>query len=201
MIYEQAPRRQPGQTGNVPAGPTNQRNLYRATSNDGISWSKQGLAIDSSVNDNYFASVPDLVLLPESKVRMYYVCRGDSVCSQISSDNGTSWTKESGFRLTDTAVDPNVLYENNQWIMYYSILNPSKNGLYKAVSKDGLLWTELEGQIIAKSSARNAIVDPDVYEIANGSYVMNFGESTSNGSTGGEQINLYNATFQGEIFE
>lgn len=201
MIYEQAPRRQPGQMGNVPPGPNSQRNLYQATSSDGKNWQKQGLAIDSSINDNFFASVPDLVLLPDNKVRMYYVCRGDSICSQISSDDGSSWTKEPGFRLTNTAVDPDVIFENNKWVMYYSILDPAKNGLYKAVSNDGLTWAELENQVIAKSSTKNAIVDPDVYKVTDGSYVMNFGESVSNSSTGGEQINLYNATFQGDVIK
>jgi len=205
LVYEQSPLKKPGQNNKNEPGPENQRNLYLATSVDGKSFVKAGLAIDSSKNDNYFASVPDLVLMPDNRIRLYYVCRGDSICSQTSSDNGLSWAKESGYRLTDVAVDPDVLIrtENNQtkWVMYYTILDPQKNGLYKAISDDGLTWTKLDGVVVQKSNANGAIVDADVFETTDDNYLMNFGESQSGDSTGGEQINLYRANYRGEIFK
>jgi hypothetical protein len=202
MLYEQAPQQKPGQKQGSP-GTANQRNLYLATSTDGKTFIKQGIAIDSRVDDNYFASVPDLALLPDNNIRLYYVCGGESICSRLSSDNGKTWAKESGYRLTDMAVDPDVKIKTvdnkTKWVMYYSILEPSKNGLYKATSQDGLTWTPIDGQIISKTGD-NAIVDPDVLEITPNNWVMYFGESGGASSTGGEQINLYRSTYEGDIF-
>ncbi|MCL5794857.1 MAG: hypothetical protein M1338_00655 [Patescibacteria group bacterium] len=202
MLYEQAPRKNPGQK-DGPPGTANQRNLYLATSSDGKNFTKQGIAVDSSKEDDYFASVPDLVLLPNNNIRLYYVCGGESICSRLSSDNGKTWVKESGYRLADMAVDPDVKIKiadnKTKWVMYYSILEPSKNGLYKAISEDGLTWTPLKNQIISKTKD-NALVDPDVIEFTPNTWVMYFGQSGGASSTGGEQINLFRATYSGDIF-
>jgi len=202
MLYEQQPQQKKGQTPG-PSSAVNQRNLYLATSLDGKTFAKAGISIDSSVADNYFASVPDLILLPDGKIRVYYVCGGESICSQVSADNGKTWAKESGVRLAEMAVDPDVKTKTEngktKWIMYYSILDPQKNGLYKAVSSDGLAWTKLDGQVVEKTG-NNAIVDPDVVEISPNNFVMYFGESSGASSVGGDQINLYGAIYNGDIF-
>ncbi|MFA6963518.1 MAG: hypothetical protein WC227_02270 [Patescibacteria group bacterium] len=202
MLYEQTSKTQPGQQ-KGPNGKSNQRNLYLATSADGITFAKQGIAIDSSKSDNFFASVPDMVLMPNNDVRLYYVCGGNAICSSISKDSGKTWVKEPGFRMANMAVDPDVVKQTvdgkTSWVMYYSVLEPSENNLFKAISTDGYLWTKLSGQVI-KKTGENAIVDPDVFETTPGSWVMNFGESGGNSSTGGDQINLYRATFEGDIF-
>lgn len=202
MLYEQAPITRPGQKQGAP-GTANQRNLYLATSTDGKAFAKAGLAIDSSIADNYFASVPDLILLSNNTIRLYYVCGGDSICSRLSTDNGKTWTKEAGFRLTNSAVDPDVVTKTTggvtKWLMYYSVLDPAKNGLYKATSADGLTWTTLDNQVVTKTGT-NAIVDPDVFETSSGNWLMYFGESGGNSSVSGDQINLYRASFSGNIF-
>ncbi len=202
MLYEQAPKLQPGQK-QGPASATNQRNLYLATSTDGKAFAKQGIVVDSAKYDNFFASVPDMVLLANNDIRLYYVCGGQSICSRISKDNGKTWFKEGGYRLTDMAVDPDVVKQTvngrTKWVMYYSVLEPTENNLFKAVSNDGLKWTTLSGQVVQKTGS-NAIVDPDVYQTTSNTWNMNFGESSGNSSTGGDKINLYRATFEGDIF-
>lgn len=201
MLYEQKAATK-GQDNQGPPSSQSQRNLYLATSQDGKTFTKSSLAVDSAKEDNYFASVPDLVKLTDGnlgKIRMYYVCGGEAICSRISEDNGKTWTKEEGIRLGDQAVDPDVIYSNGKWIMYYSILDPKLNGIYKATSKDGLTWTKSDGQVITKLSAK-AFVDPDVVEISPGNYKMFFGKSSGDSSTGGEQIDLYSATYKGSIF-
>lgn len=199
MIYEMAPLRQPGQQqGNATPGAINQRNLYLATSADGKSFTASGLAIDSAKEDRYFASVPDLVITPENKIRMYYVSQGDAIGSAISSDNGKTWTREEGFRLRDMAVDPDVLYKDGKWVMYYSVLDPAKNAIYKATSTDGLTWGN--GIKLFAATTSGAVVDPDVVEVTSTDYIMFLGQSTSGGSTGGEQINLYRAELKQSIF-
>lgn len=202
MIYEMAPINKAGQQENTPASAATQRNLYLATSTDGKVFTKVGIAIDSSKEDGFFASVPDLVKTPEGKIRMYYVSGGSAIGSAISTDNGKTWTREDDYRLSDSAVDPDVSLQTEngktKWVMYYSILDPAKNALYKATSTDGLKW-ENETKLFAATTG-GAIVDPDVVEISKDSYVMFLGQSSSGGSTAGETINLYRTTLDKSIF-
>jgi len=202
MIYEQSPGNngQHGGGGGKQPGPSNQRNLLSATSTDGKTFTKAGVAIDSSKSDGYFASVPDLVLLPNDKIRMYYVTHGDAIGSAVSADNGKTWTEEAGLRLDNGDADPDVLYNNGVWVMYYSVLDPSQNQLQKAYSTDGLQWTPLKGPVVAKTSTTADIVDPDVVQLSATKFEMFFGESATNANSGGGQINLYKATYDGNIF-
>jgi len=202
MIYEQAPQKTPGEKEEGP-GPENQRDLYLANSADGKSFTKTGLAIDSSKQDNYFASVPDLVLLANNQIRMYYVCGGEAICSAISTD-GKTWTKESGIRLGDKAVDPDVLLQTKngktKYLMYFSLLTGAGNQLYKATSDDGLIW-EKDEAVISPTSSEYTVVDPDIVKIADNKYYMYFAEAKqgSESSLGGG-FNLYLAEMAGEIF-
>lgn len=203
MVYEQAPQKSPGSSDKNPAGPNTQRNLYSATSTDGKTFTKVGLIVDSSKEDKYFASVPDLVLLPNGKIRMYYVSGGDATGSAISTDNGQNWTRETGYRLTGSVVDPDVLYQikdgKESWVMYYSVLTPENNALYKAISSDGLNWTP--GEIIIKpASSSQALIDPDVVKISAEKYRMFFGEAGGDSTQGDTTINLYYADSNGDIF-
>lgn len=198
MIYEQAPMKTPGQQ-NTPSEPSNQRNLYLATSTDGKSFTAAGIAIDSSKEDNYFASVPDLVKTSDGKIRMYYVSQGDSIGSALSSDGGKTWVRESGFRLTNMAVDPDVSCKTStSCVMYYTILDPQRNGIYKATSTDGLKWTELEK--VFSATTKGAVVDADVVEGPSGNFVMFLGQTESGDSTGGETLNLYRAELNKSIY-
>ncbi len=121
-------------------------------------------------------------------------------CSAISSD-GKAFTKETGIRLADKAVDPDVLYRSGKWVMYFSTLTGDNNRFYKATSNDGLKWTKA-AEVLKPESANGAIVDPDVIEIAPGKWRMFFGEMTNGeGQMGGQaQINLHYADFVGDIF-
>lgn len=196
MVYEQQPQKKPGQEkGPTPPGKDSQRNLYLATSTDGKSFQKVGIAIDSSKEDNFFASVPDLIKVSTDKIRMYYVSGGEAIASADSSDGGKTWTRNEGFSLKDSAVDPDVVYENGQWTMYYSILDPSRNALHIASSKDGLNW-KAGDKILDKNNSNGAIVDPDFFEFG-GQKIMFFGEfGTSDSTAGQEQPNLYRAVLE-----
>lgn len=196
MVYEQQPQKKPGQEkGPTPPGKDSQRNLFLATSTDGKSFQKIGIAIDSSKEDNFFASVPDLIKVSTSKIRLYYVSGGEAIASADSTDGGKTWTRNKGYALQDSAVDPDVVYENGQWTMYYSILEPSRNALHVAQSEDGLNWKAGE-KIIDKNSTSGAVVDPDVFEFS-GQKIMFFGEFGSSDSTAGqEQPNLYRAVLE-----
>ena len=198
MIYEMAPIRTPGSNSGKP-GTSNQRDLYLAKSKDGKSFIAAGNAIDSAKADNYFASVPDLIKTPDGKIRMYYVSGGNAIGSALSSDNGVTWVREAGYRLENSAVDPDVIYKDGKWVMYYSLLEPTKNAMYKATSTDGLKWSN--EKLLFNATTGGAIVDPDVFETSAEIFVMFFGQSSGGGSTGKEMINLYKGTFTGDIFK
>jgi len=203
MIYEQQPIQKTGSS-TVP-GTKTQRNLYLAVSADGKSFIKLGLAIDSSKEDNFFASVPDLVKLPNGSVRLYFVSGGDAIASAVSPD-GKNWQRENGFRLKDKAVDPDVLVlqegAETHYVMYYSVLTGADNKLYKAISKDGLVWEKTQSVVnpLAKSSS---VLDPDVFELSPNHFKMFFGEARdANTAFGGAgQIDLYSAELSGSVFE
>ncbi len=207
MIYEESPSQKgpgpsdksgpPDKSGPTDkSGPPEPHDLYLATSSDGMNFTKAGLAVDSSKEDSDFASVANLILMPDGTVRMYYVCGGQAVCLRTSSDDGHSWIKDPSFQLNEPAGDPDVLHQGNRWVMYYTNLIPNTNGLYKAVSSDGISWTPLSGQIIRKQNPYGVIVDPDVVVTPDGSYKMFYGEAPDNNSP----IDLYSATFKGNIF-
>jgi len=203
MIYEEQPQLAPG--AEKGPGPGSQRNLLVATSSDGKSFSKAGMAIDSAKDDKYFASVPKLIQLPDSKIRMYYVSEGDKIASAVSLD-GKTWTREKGFRLEDSAVDPDPILKvccggRENWVMYFATLEGSNNKFYKATSKDGTNW-EKDEIVLRPNKENGAIVDPDVVEISAGKWRMFFGEmADGSGQMGGSaQIDLYYADFEGDIF-
>ena len=202
MIYEMSPIKQPGQKEKM-NGKTNQRNLYMATSTDGKNFTKSGIAIDSSKEDNYFASVPDLIKLSDGKIRMYYVSGGEAIGSAISADNGKTWTRETGYRLQNMAVDPDVMLKQingkDKYVMYYSVLSGPGNKILKSTSADGLNWTE--GQTILEATDTNtSIIDPDVVEIDANHYRMLFGEMSGDSATSGAMPKLYYADINTNIF-
>lgn len=198
MVYEEQPEKKPGPGPGGPPSSQTQRNLYLATSSDGKNFKKVGIAIDSSKEeeDNFFASVPELVKLPDRKVRMYYVSGGEAIGSAISTDKGRTWKREPGFRLEDFAVDPEIIYENGKWIMYYATLPVpdagTKSAIYKATSKDGLTWTKDNTPLIKPDNAEGFVVDPDVIKIGD-SYKMFFGEAPGGLGAEAQRINLFYA--------
>ena len=202
MIYEEwtGPLSQTMSQQQEPPGPKNQRNLLLATSTDGKSFKDAGIAIDSSKDDDFFASVPNLIKTPDGKIRMYYVCGGDKTCSAASLD-GKSWVKEAGARAEGNAVDPDVLLQSSKWVMYYTELTGANNKFLKSTSSDGLKWTKGQ-EVLKPESTKGAIVDPDVVEVSPGKWRMFFGEmANGEGQMGGQaQINLYYADFEGDIF-
>ena len=83
--------------------------------------------------------------------------------------------------------------------MYYSMLDPQLNAIYKATSTDGLAWKTVS-VIIEKSSSNEALVDPDVFAMDENKYIMYFGKAMGEDSTAGGQINLYQAELNQSIF-
>ena len=117
--------------------------------------------------------VPDAVLLPDGRVRIYIVespvigkCL-EKVASYISTD-GISFTKESGWRFENGYVDTEILRAKaNDYVMIMADIacTPSrKQQLFVSTSKDGLSWSAPE----MLTTPGLFGLDPTGYESSNG---------------------------------
>ena len=113
--------------------------------------------------------VPDAVLLPDGRVRIYIVespvlgkCT-EKIASYISTD-GISFTKEPGWRFENGFVDTEILRAKpNDYVMIMADIacTPSnRQMLFVSTSKDGLLWTT--PQILTGPGVEG--LDPTGYE-------------------------------------
>jgi len=117
--------------------------------------------------------VPDAVLLPDGRVRIYIVespvigkCL-EKVASYISTD-GVSFTKEPGWRFENGYVDTEILRaKTNDYVMIMADIactSSRKQQLFMSTSKDGLSWSAPE----MLSTAGLFGLDPTGYETSNG---------------------------------
>jgi hypothetical protein len=117
--------------------------------------------------------VPDAVLLPDGRVRIYIVespvigkCL-EKVASYISTD-GVSFTKEPGWRFENGYVDTEILRAKaNDYVMIMADIactSSRKQQLFMSTSKDGLSWSAPE----MLSTPGLFGLDPTGYETSNG---------------------------------
>jgi len=116
--------------------------------------------------------VPDAVVTPDGKVRLYVVespvegnCT-EKLASYISSD-GITFTKEAGWRLENgISVDPEILRaKTGEWLMVLADgpgCGDRVQKLYMSTSNDGLTWAT--PQKISGSDLRR--LDPTGYEVS-----------------------------------
>lgn len=134
--------------------------IRSATSADLRTWTPDA-GVRVELGPSRATGVPDAVVLPDGRVRLYYVVPGvggESIDSSISSD-GLAFTRESGHRLTGGYVDPAVVrLSDGSWLMATSTSPASKQRLYVAGSADGLVWARQATPLLDRSDA-NAL-DP-----------------------------------------
>ncbi len=122
--------------------------IYSAISSDGLTFQKEGVRIDSeSSGDNGWASVPDVILLPDGRVRIYYVTAADrqhGIGSAISSD-GLHFVKEPGRRV-ENLVDPALVQMGDKYLLFAASIDERfarvPKGIYYLESSDGLNFGE-----------------------------------------------------------
>jgi hypothetical protein len=128
----------------------------------------------SSVSQNEKAwGVPDSVLLPDGRVRVYWVLSDqatgkaglpETLVSATSTDaTATTFVRDPGTRLTGGYVDSDILRAvDGDWVMMVSTgPGGGTQFLYMATSKDGLTW-DLNPSPISSSS--ESALDPTGYE-------------------------------------
>jgi hypothetical protein len=164
--------------------------FYRATSTDGISFTKTsgsgtgGAVLEPASSE--VVSVPDLILLSDGRLRMYYVGGdGNAMYSAVSSDLGLSWTKEgrvsiSGMSSDRTQVDPDIIsLASGGFRLYFTAplsgRSLSNKRIYSATSTDGRTFLLDAGERIGVPDGTTDNVDPDVVVIAGGKLRMYYG--------------------------
>lgn len=159
-------------------GPGNSiHKIYSAISSDGLTFQKEGLRIDSETNgDNGWASVPDSIMLPDGRVRLFYVTAAEmehGIGSAISSD-GLNFVKEKDLRVKNL-VDPALVKLGETYLLFGASIDERFNGLpkgiYYTVSSDGLNF----GDPISILQEDN-VYDPSVLKIDDNTVMVFYGK-------------------------
>lgn len=157
--------------------------VYSAISSDGLTFTREGLRIDSEkTGDRGWASVPEAIKLPDGRVRIYYVTgdieNNNGIASAISTD-GLTFTKEPGTRVRNF-VDPAVLRLGDGRFLLL-VANPGANrevpaGIYSYVSSDGLTFGDRQTVL-----QQNSVFDPTVIQLDGSTLRVFFGAQSGGG--------------------
>ena len=164
-----------GATG--PGGPgQSHHSIFSAISADGLRFEKEGIRIDSQQTpDRGWASVPEAIVLPDGRVRIYYVSDGTDVghgvVSAISED-WLSFTREGP--VLPGFVDPAIIrLAGGEYLMMavafpFSAkgrLTDAAPGIYSFTSPDGINFKDREPVLTGDGN-----IDPAIVEVATGTY-------------------------------
>ena len=129
--------------------------IFYATSPDGLSWTRQGLAIDlgpSGALDDYQVTTP-FVLKDGLNYRMWYTGSDGSRnrVMYVESDDGVNWgTRELNLDLGapgseegDAVQYPHILLEGGTFHLWYVGQLATKDRIFYAISADGKSWTRM----------------------------------------------------------
>ncbi|MFH1630891.1 MAG: hypothetical protein ABIA21_01560 [Candidatus Aenigmatarchaeota archaeon] len=159
------------------------RKLYSAASTDGLNWVMENGVRFWDYGDGkpgeIFTSVPDIISLPDNRLRMYYT-RGATSATALSDDEGLTWTKETDLKLRKVAIDLDIVLLNDSTYKLFFTTFENEFGfgdqwVMSASSTDGINFIIDEDKIIEPSTPNGLITDPDVIKTDNG-YRMYYGE-------------------------
>lgn len=133
--------------------------LVVISDDDGKSWQIGSVQLTSAAGHVGLAD-PEVVLLPDSSIRMYYVIfpqrnnqAGNNEIWSAVSDDGIHFVEEEGIRFTyQQLTDPDVVKIGQQWFIYFS----QGPRLVAASSIDGNIFT-LEKTIREQGSVSNTV--------------------------------------------
>ena len=148
-------------------------------SEDGLTYSEK-TSLGFGDGGNLAWGVPDAVLLPDGRVRIYWVdepegMAGEKIVSATSeTTKGVSFVKDEGYRLENGYVDFEVLRaEEGNWEAIFSFsperLPSTPQSLFYGTSKNGLDW-EFSG--IPISPLDVSYLDPSGVLLDDGSYLI-----------------------------
>jgi hypothetical protein len=129
------------------------------TSTDGRSFSASGLTLP--------AFSPDLQLLPDGRVRLFYADGpAGGIASRLSADGGQSWSVESGLRKAGPGFDPSVFaLADGGWGMLFKTQGPVSPGGSQlaahrtslATSTDGSSFTTTQTEFASGASVAEGV--------------------------------------------
>lgn len=147
--------------------------IYLARSSDGKSFSKGEVLIDGRKEDNNLATAPNLVVMPNGTLRLYFVSGRDGIVLLEGADGAASWKRTFLNGLPTGATGPDVVYQNGSWTMY---LTTQPSQIDRATSTDGIKWNVVQTGLINPSNPNGFVSDPDVLTGPNDTQLMYFGE-------------------------
>ncbi len=129
------------------------RRVGRATSADGLVWSKDGdpmldLGPSGAFDDEQVAE--PRVFHIGSEYRMYYTGRNEqtneTALGMATSADGVSWTKHAGNPILSGTAWGNFwggafFFEGNRWHLWHGVTDGTSSSLHYASSADGVVWT------------------------------------------------------------
>ena len=148
-------------------------------SEDGLSYSNK-ISLGISDGGSMAWGVPDAVIIPDGRVRIYWVdeasgMAGEKILSTTSkTTQGIDFVKDDGYRFENGYVDFEVLKaEENDWEAVFSFsperLPKTPQSIFYGTSKDGLYW-EFTG--IPISPLDMSYLDPTGVLLENGDYLI-----------------------------
>jgi hypothetical protein len=153
--------------------------LYRATSTDGITFTKQagpltgGAVLIADAGENDFVSVPELIYLNDTTLRLYFVASTavSRIHTATSTDNGQTWTREGQISITGGSYggqtnDPDVVrLADGRWRLFFATPPAGKQigelEIRSAISTDGRNFTLESGTRISPWNSFTVTMDPD----------------------------------------
>ncbi len=150
--------------------------IFSAISPDGLRFEKEGIRIDSQKTpDGGWASVPEAILLPDGRVRIYYVSDGSDVGHGIVSavsEDGLNFTREGP--VLPGFVDPAVIkLDSGEYLMLAVAfpfcskgkLTDAQPGIYSFTSLDGISFNNRKLVLAGENN-----IDPAIVEVASDTY-------------------------------
>lgn len=140
---------------------------------------------------------PDVVRMPDGSLRLYYTAGGSDIGSMRSTDGGETWVPDAGYRLgqlpgpgqsrTAAYVAPDAVVQSDGSVGLYLAYGEFESrcgglgclAIRLAVSTDGIVFTLESGMLIAPTGGGHAVIDPDVFQAADGRWYMLYGEEGS----------------------
>lgn len=153
-------------------GPTEQ--LYRATSDDGITFIKQGVVLTADAGEDNFISVPDLIYISGTRLRMYFVASpiNSRIHTAYSDNDGATWIREGRISITGGPIggqecDPDIIkLQAGTYRLFFTTPPVGQSigslRMRSAVSTDGRNFTLESGSRVTPAGLVSVIMDPDV---------------------------------------
>ncbi len=153
--------------------------IKTAISDDALNFTNEGSTGIQNSTGTQAWGVPDTIVLPDGRVRIYWVDQADGemweVIDSAVSVDGINFTRDAGHRTTGGFVDPYILKaEEGDYLAIFSIspgMAPQK--LYIGRSTDGLTWNIEDSPVVTLPDGGSAL-DPTAIELADGSYRIYF---------------------------